>query len=249
MRSQSKSKANEAGFSLAELIVAMAVTLILLVVASTLLAAAFNARRRENQRTDALADAQRALNIMSREIANAGFSLTTNGVVASDSGPDANGEGTIRVRANLNHYDTSASITARNGISVVGEDAGEDVKYFLNPAADTTYLVRYDMYGTPQKTVLANRIDALRLFFYGDRVTYTTGNCNNLPNPTVISNVLTPAGAAAAQVTPDQASYVVIAACVRLDAVGRPGSAGYQPPSSVLLVSDVALRQSYMVRF
>jgi prepilin-type N-terminal cleavage/methylation domain-containing protein len=248
-RQQPKPRA-EAGFSLAELMVAMAVTLVLMVAAATLLAAAFNTRTRENVRTEALADAQRALNIMSREIANAGFNLTTNGLVDGDSTFDATtGRGSIRVRSNLNKYDSGVSAAARGGIGVVGTDTGEDVKFFLSDAANTTYLVRYDPYATTQATVLANRVDALRFFFYDDRVSYTTGNCQALPNPTLISNVLNTAGGAAAQVAPSAARYVVIAACIRLEAVGTPGVDGYQPSTSVLLVSDVALRNMFVSEY
>ena len=249
---ESKKRDGGAGFSLLELVVAMGVTLVLMTIAASLMAATMNIRRRENQRTDAIADVQRSVNIMSREIANAGFNLTTNGVVPSDSGLDAAGNGTIRVRANLNKYNSAASQAARDGIGTVGDDAGEDVKFFLRPADNTTYLVRFDPYAATAQTratVLANRIDALRFFFYPDRVHYATGNCNNLLNPTLITNVQTPAGTAAAQVPPEQARYVVIATCVHLDAVGTPGQDGYQPRSSVLLVSDVALRHAYLARY
>ncbi len=241
--------AGQAGFSLAELMVAMAVTLILMSFASSLLSEAFRTRTRENQRTEALADAQRAINIMAREIASAGFNLTTNGIVAGDSGPDAKGHGTIRVRANLNKYDSSASAAAAAGIGTAVEDAGEDVKFFLQEAASTTFLVRHDAYATNKSTVLAIRLDALQFYFYSDRVTYTTGGCNDLANPVLISNVQTPAGGAAAQVAPNLAKYVVIAACAKLDAVGTPGSPGYQPGSSVLLVSDVALRKAFVSKY
>lgn len=243
--------AGQAGFSLAELMVAMAVTLILMSVASTLLSEAFKTRTRENQRTEALADAQRAINIMAREIANAGFNLSTNGIVPGDSGPDAAGRGTIRVRANLNKYDTSASAAASAGIGTPGVDVGEDIKFFLQDAANTTLLVRHDAYAANPSTVLANRLDALQFYFYADRVTYTTGDCNNaaVAAPDLISNALTPAGAAAAQVAPNLAKYVVIAACARLDAVGAPDSPGYQPASSVLLVSDVALRKAFVSKY
>src|ERR1044072_3411365 len=98
----------DAGFSLIELVLAMTITLTLLGLTVGLLASSFNVRARENQKTDALADAQRALNIMTREIANTGFGLANNGIVAADSS-----ESTIRVRANLNAFDgqtTSNSI-------------------------------------------------------------------------------------------------------------------------------------------
>ena len=85
----------ETGFSLIELLLAMTITLTVLGLTAGLLASSFNVRARENQKTDALADAQRALNIMTREIANTGFGLANNGIVAADST-----ESTIRIRAN-----------------------------------------------------------------------------------------------------------------------------------------------------
>src|SRR5918999_446724 len=94
-------KRSENGFSLIELIIAMALTLVVLTIATTLLAQSLNMRTRSNENVDALADAERALNIMSREIAQAGFNLDDNGIVAEDSVVDANGNSTIRVRANL----------------------------------------------------------------------------------------------------------------------------------------------------
>src|SRR3569832_200076 len=96
----------DAGFSLIELLLAMTVTLTLLGLTSGLLASSFNVRARENQKTDALADTQRALNIMTREIANAGFGLANNGIVAADSNDTA-----IRVRSNLNRYDYDPLVT------------------------------------------------------------------------------------------------------------------------------------------
>src|ERR1051325_751836 len=112
----------DAGFSLIELILAMTVTLTILGLTTGLLASSFNVRARENQKTDALADTQRALNIMTREIANAGFGLANNGIVAADST-----DTTIRVRANMNTFDGQ---TSSNSIS----DRNEDVKYSLYSA-------------------------------------------------------------------------------------------------------------------
>lgn len=223
----------QAGFSLIELIIAMTLTLTVMGVATTLLAQALNVRTRTNANNDALADAQRALNIMSREIANSGFNLTGNGIVAGDTGTDANGNSMIRFRANTNKFDDSASTAARNGIGVVGADAGEDVKYFVYNANNTNLLARYDEYGQAggSVTVLANRLDNLHMHYYNQRVTYSTSGCD-----------LT--GASASEVSPTAAKYVVIAVCVQLAAVGSPGGAGYQPEKSVLLLSDVALRNS-----
>ena len=211
------------GYSLLELLIAMVITMALMTAASTLLAQALRVRSRENQKSDALADAQRALNVMSREIANTGFNMTGNGIVAGDSGANS-----IRIRSNLNRYDTSAIAASRDGIV----DENEDIKYFINEADQTKYLARYDPYGNG-KTVLANRIDGLNIHYFDQKVTYTAP-----PGGGDIT------GASAAEVTPVNAKYIVLSIAVTLDAVGSPGAPGYQPPYSVLLCSDVALRNT-----
>jgi len=211
----------------------MTLTLTVMSIASVLLAQALNVRTRTNANNDALADAQRALNIMSREISEAGFNLSGNGIVSGDTTTDVYGNSMIRIRSNLNKFDESASTTARTGISVVGEDAGEDIKYFVYQAANTNLLARYDEYGPAggTVTVLANRLDSLHMHYYGGKVSYSTSGCDVT-------------GASAVEVSPSAAKYVVIAVCVQLGAVGVRGTAGYQPPTNVLLVSDVTLRNS-----
>ncbi|MDQ5844625.1 MAG: prepilin-type N-terminal cleavage/methylation domain-containing protein, partial [Acidobacteriota bacterium] len=227
-------KTGSEGFSLLELIIALAVTLVIMGMASTLVASAFRLRSRENQKSDALADVQRGLNIMSREIANAGFNLNTNGIVAEDSDSTS-----IRIRSNLNRFNALVSDDARRGIglplALPGEDEGEDVKYFRNLVVETQYLARYDEYSANvnKGTVLANRIDSLKIHYFGQAVTYDA-----LPDATDISNPSAP------EVLPSAAKYVVIALSVTLNEVGAPGSPGYQPERQVLLVSDVTLRNS-----
>jgi type II secretory pathway pseudopilin PulG len=223
--SSSNHKNTSGGFSLLELLIAMAITMALMTAASTLLANALRVRSRENQKSDALADTQRALNIMSREIANAGFNMTGNGIVAADSGLNE-----LRVRSNLNRYDYDplVSDSSRNNV----EDSGEDITYFLNSADNTMYLARHDKFGSGS-TVLANRIDGMNIHYFGQKVTYTAP-----PGGSDITNV------SAAEVSPASAKYIVIAISVTLDAVGEPGSPGYQPPYSVLLCSDVTLRNT-----
>ena len=66
---------NQAGFSLLEVLIAMGITITIMALATTLLAASFRVRSREDRKSDAVADVQRALNIMTREIANAGLKL------------------------------------------------------------------------------------------------------------------------------------------------------------------------------
>src|SRR6266513_3631280 len=132
----------QSGFSLVELLIAMTITLVVMVIASTLLATSFKVRGRENQRSSALADAQRSLNIMSREIANAGYGLSTNGIVTGgDSGPTS-----IRIRSDL---DLSG---ATNG-------SGEDVKYVCISDANGSFIVRLDLQPSQTTGLVANRID------------------------------------------------------------------------------------------
>jgi prepilin-type N-terminal cleavage/methylation domain-containing protein len=134
-------KQTERGFSLLELLIAMVVTLTLMTAGTTLLAHALRVRSRENQKSDALADTQRALNIMSREIADAGFNINGNGLVDADSGIHE-----IRVRSNLNKYDHDASVSDASRANV--QDPGEDITYFINDADSTKYLARHDNYGS-----------------------------------------------------------------------------------------------------
>ena len=229
--SRSNNKNFTGGFSLIELLIAMAITMTLMTAAATLLASALRMRSRENQKSDALADTQRALNIMSREIANAGFNLMNNGIVPSESNQTR-----IRVRANLDKFDFDNPLLDANDRSNV-QNEFEDITYFINEAAQTKYLVRHDLYGSGS-TVLANRIDALRIHYFDQKVTYTAP-----PGEFDITNV------SATEVAPADAKYVVIVIAVTLDAVGTPGSNGYQPPYSVLLCSDVTLRNSDLWRY
>jgi len=216
----------QAGFTLAELLIAVAVSLVLMAVTSTLLAGSFNTRTREDQRTAALADAQRALNIMSREIANSGFGLTDNGIVAADSNA-----GTIRIRANLNAFDSETS-------SGTVSDADEDVRYALQQGGGQSYVLRLDVNTGAQTTVFANRVDSLVIRYFADKVSYTPAECD----------VALPAGVAEVAQKAD-AKYLVMSVCVTLPAVGRPGSPGYQMPSRVQLTSDVTIRNRSLAQY
>ena len=213
------------GFSLLELLIAMGITLTLMTAAATLLASALRVRSRENQKSDALADTQRALNIMSREIANTGFNLTNNGIVAADSSLNS-----IRIRSNMNRFDFSIDVNDASRNDVI--DPGEDITYFINEAANTKYLARHDKFGNGS-TVLANRIDSMNIHYFDQKVTYTAP-----PGGTDITDV------SATEVSEAEAKYIVISISVTLDAVGTPNTPGYQPPYSVLLCSDVALRNT-----
>ena len=211
---------SQSGFSLLELSIAMTLTLVLMGIASTLLAASFKVRNRENKRSSALVDVQRALNIMSREIANAGYGLSSNGIV---TGGDSDAT-QIRVRSDLD-------------LSTATDGTGEDVKYLFVNDANGSFIVRMDLQPTQTTGLIANRIDGLAIYYYDRRVTYTIGNG-------IITSVRNSAGTIQAEVTPDNARYIVLLLRVTLPAVGAAGSPGYQPPSATQLASTVSLRNS-----
>ena len=131
----------EAGFSVMELIIAMTITLAVMTAASTLLATSLRIRTRENARSNALASAQRALNIMSREVGNSGYGLNDNGIVVADSNAQS-----IRIRANLNN-NTNLNQT------------DEDLRFVFQPANNA--IVRVD--NTGDSVVLAGNITALTI--------------------------------------------------------------------------------------
>lgn len=140
----------EAGFSIIELMIAMAVTMVVMTAATTLLASSLKVRVRENQKSDALADAQRALNIMSRDISNAGFGLDYNGIVIADSSQTS-----IRIRSNSCNYSGCNSAAT--------SDRDEDVIYVLQ---GSNAIVRYDPASTPTTVSLASRINTLQFSYY-----------------------------------------------------------------------------------
>ncbi len=122
----------------------MTITLVVMAAASTLLATSLRTRTRENQRSNALAAAQRALNIMSREIGNSGYGLTDNGIVVVDSDDDS-----IRVRANLD-----------NGVDL--NQVNEDVRFVFQD--DNEVIVRVDNTGT--SGVLATNITEMQVQYH-----------------------------------------------------------------------------------
>jgi prepilin-type N-terminal cleavage/methylation domain-containing protein len=223
-RSHTKSS-QQSGFSLVELLIAMTITLVIMAIASTLLASSFQIRTRENQRSSAIVDAQHTLNILSREIAHAGYGLSTNGIV---TGGDS-GTASIRVRSDLN-------------LSGATNESGEDVKYVLVNDANGSFIVRLNLQPTQTTDLIANRIDGLAVYYFDRRVTYTIGNCG-IGNCN-ITNVVNSAGTSQTEVTPDNAKYIVLSLRVTLPAVGTRGSPGYQPPSATQLVSTVTLRNA-----
>src|SRR5438876_4384490 len=196
---------SQSGFSLIELLIAMSVSVVLMGLASVLLAGSFNIRARENQRTEAIADAQRGLNLMTREIANSGYGLGDNGIVLPDSSNTS-----IRVRANLN---AAAGETTSNAAS----DRDEDIRFMLFNDSGSSYIVCLDVNVGAQEMVLANRVDSFKIRYYADKVFYTAGICD-------IGGVRDAAGNTVNEAAKSSAKYVVISVCVTLPAVGTPGS-------------------------
>ena len=213
-----------AGFSLLELLIAMTVTITVLGITSTLIAGSFRIRLREDRRSDAIADAQRAINIMSREIATSGFGLVDNGIVPGDTST-----GSIRFRTNLNAYRNEA------GSSTVSEQ-DEDVKYQMydDEEAGRHYLVRFDVNkgGANPKdgiTVLANRLDSLDITYYNS----AGATLDVDTDPSLIMSAV----------------RLMITVSVTLPEEGTPGSDNYQPASQTQLVSEVVLRNANQLTY
>ena len=158
-------KRTDGGFSLLELTIAMGISLAVLAAASTLLATSLRTRSRENTRSEALASAQRALNIMTREISNSGYGLTDNGIVTADSAVPSS----IRVRANLNN-DTDLS------------DTDEDVRFvFQGVNGGSGPIVRVD--NAVGSVVLATNISGLTIRYLdmsGNNATAATAERVNI---------------------------------------------------------------------
>jgi type II secretory pathway pseudopilin PulG len=215
----------EAGFSLLELIIGMAITLGIMAIAGAMLSGSFNIRRRENRRTEAISAAQHALNYLSRDLANAGFGLRKNGIVNEDS--DAS---SIRIRANLDGFSGSSGAASLSQVD-------EDVEYFLHKT-DTDVnsfkgeLMRYDV-NLQQSRLLVANVDDFEIYYFSQKVDYTL-------DPTGGITVTTPGVAEVADQS--QTTYIVVTLMFTLEAVGSPGSPGYQPASQVQLATDVALR-------
>lgn len=212
-------KDTNAGFSLIELMISMTITLLLLSLATGLFSSALSTRARESRRTDALTSAQAALNVMSHEIANAGYGIVldinskrpNNGIVIADSNQQR-----LHFRGNIENSETASNLAT--------DDPGEDVTYFFDSA--TNSIVRYDARGinatTPLTSVVVNRISNVT-FTYFD---YSGSNSTPTQSTTPTANT----------------GRVRINISVTLDPVQG------QPSGTVQFTSDVTLRNSnYML--
>jgi prepilin-type N-terminal cleavage/methylation domain-containing protein len=223
---KSHKKKLQAGFSLLELVIAMVIMLVLMGLVSTLLGRSLNIRSRESRKTDALTSAQAALNIMSREITSAGFGIyegsafnqtPSNGLIVADSGQNR-----LRFRANITNVGTG-SATTMGCPPACTNDPGEDVTYFFDNA--TSSIVRFDRNGTPQTSVIVNRISNISFayFDYQDDGTVTAEPGNTVPS--------------------SRTGRIRLIVDVQLEAVQN------EPNETVRFTSEINLRNSsYMLR-
>jgi prepilin-type N-terminal cleavage/methylation domain-containing protein len=142
-----KFRKDNKGFSLIELIIAMTLTLILLGLVSTLFARSLGTREREGRKADALTAAQAALSVMSREIGNSGYGLTSNGIVWEDSSASQ-----IHFRTNVVNADLSTN------------SPGEDITYFFDAATES--IVRFDPNDSPTTSAIINRISSVSYQYF-----------------------------------------------------------------------------------
>jgi type II secretory pathway pseudopilin PulG len=153
-------KGNERGFSMIELIMSLILTLIILGIGVTSFVGALNSRSREASKTDAITSTQAALNIMSREIGNSGYGLTTNGIITADSTDKK-----LHFRTNTGNNDGLTSAP------------GEDVTFYYD--AGSKSVVRYDAYDGSTSGVI-NRVSDVDFIYwnYADDGTSTAGSAS-----------------------------------------------------------------------
>ena len=151
------------GFSIAELLIAMTILLVIMGITGSLFSILLNRRQRESSRTDALTSAQAALNVISREIANSGYGLSNNGIVLADSGNQKL------------HF-----LSNNKNTNIVTTDPGEDVTFFYDPSSES--ILRYDAnansVGDGATSIIINRVSRVN-FQYFDY----SGSNSTLPPP------------------------------------------------------------------
>jgi prepilin-type N-terminal cleavage/methylation domain-containing protein len=136
---------DDRGFSLIELIVSMVISLVILGAAVTVFWRALSTRASESSRTDAITAAQAALNIMSREIGNAGYGLDDNGVVSDSTAT------VLHIRSNVVNTGTNHDTTS---------DPGEDIVFYLDGTGNDRSVVRHDN-NTNETSGIINRVSSV----------------------------------------------------------------------------------------
>ena len=166
MKNKRNNKAGESGFSIVELLIAVTVMMVVLGLVGSLLSKSLGVRQRESSRTDALTSAQAALNVMSREIANAGYGLTDHGIVLADSNNQ-----NLHFLSNVNN--NNEVLTNRY----------ENVTYFFDPV--TSSILRHDANGagtgSPQTSIIINRISNVNFRYFNYSGSNSAATESNTP--------------------------------------------------------------------
>lgn len=223
MRQTTQMTNREAGFSLMELVVAMCVMMIITGAATSLLVGAFSVRSREDERTEAIGDVRRALNILSRELANSGYQLppglSYNSTLGSNLVPP---NGLLPADCNATAITFVANLDGSAGNRDVN-GADEALTYQFTQNGDDGFLVRRALNGGAAQT-LANDIDGVQFDYLTANGVDTSANVS-------------------------QAVRIRITVWAELNPVGQPGTTNYQPPSQVRLASEVDLRNVTLSTF
>lgn len=138
---------NESGFSLLELLISMTMVLVLFGLVFTLLTGAFSTQNMETQRTFALNSAQSSMSMISREVANSGFGLNSNGLVLADCNAKR-----IHFRTNVENNDLTTN------------SPGEDVTFFYDATSQS--IVRYDVNANPQTSVVIDQVSDVNFTYF-----------------------------------------------------------------------------------
>lgn len=153
------------GYSLIELLMAAALSVLILGLAVAALTQSLQMRSRAASTTDAITSTQAALNVVTREIGNSGFGLTTNGIVVADSNSQR-----LHFRANIFNNDAAT------------DSIGEDVTFFCDncspDCSDASFtngsVVRYDKF-TNQTVGVINRVSCMTFRYYDYSGSIRTG--------------------------------------------------------------------------
>jgi len=130
------------------MIIAVGISVLILGAGIASFSTALSMRSREASKTDAITSTQAALNVMTREIGNAGFGLKTNGIVL---GPNDSTNKRLHFRANLYNDDGATNAT------------GEDITFYFD--ADSGSVVRFDQ-NANFTTGVVNRISNVDFAYY-----------------------------------------------------------------------------------
>jgi len=157
---------SESGFTLIELIVSMVITLIILGVAVTVFSGALKGREYESARTDAIVSSQAAINIMSRDIGNAGYGLLNNAIVLADSNSNR-----LHFRTNIDNSNFTTT------------DPNEDITFFCDDCnANGGSVVRYDASGGGSTSGVINSVSRVRFQYWDyNEITHALTGPFNVP--------------------------------------------------------------------